>query len=118
PREREIPFEIDVVHADDDLVVIDKPHFLPTTPSGGFLQHTALVRLRRPFGNDDLTPIHRLDRHTAGLVMFSARPQSRGAYQTMFERRDVHKVYEAVSARPDDFDAEHPALAELSFPIT
>lgn len=105
PKEREVPFDLEVVHADDDLVVIDKPHFLPTTPGGQFVQNSALVRLRNRLGNDDLTPIHRLDRATAGLLMFSARPETRGPYQLMFERRVVQKTYEAVSARPAKFDA-------------
>jgi tRNA pseudouridine32 synthase / 23S rRNA pseudouridine746 synthase len=105
PVEGEVPFEIEVLHRDDDLVVIDKPHFLPTTPGGRFLQNSALVRLRNLLDNPDLAPIHRLDRATAGLLMFSARPATRGAYQLMFERRQVQKVYEAVSARPADWDA-------------
>lgn len=109
PIEREIPFEIEVLHQDDDLVVIDKPHFLPTTPGGKYLQSSALIRLRRLLGNDDITPIHRLDRLTAGLVMFSARPESRGPYQLLFERREVEKVYEAVS---------DPPAAPLAFPLT
>ena len=106
PVEGEVPFEIDVLHQDDDLVVIDKPHFLPTTPGGRFLQNSALVRLRNLLDNPELAPIHRLDRATAGLLMFSARPATRGAYQLMFERRQVQKVYEAVSARPADWDAD------------
>jgi len=101
-HERTVPFDEEILHLDDDLVVIDKPHFLPTTPGGRFLNHTALVRLRRRLGNDDLVPIHRLDRATAGVLMFSARPTTRGAYQSMFERREVQKIYEAVSALPDD----------------
>lgn len=105
PVEGEVPFEIEVLHRDDDLVVIDKPHFLPTTPGGRFLQNSALVRLRNLLDNPELAPIHRLDRATAGLLMFSARPATRGAYQLMFERRQVQKVYEAVSARPADWDA-------------
>lgn len=105
PVEGEVPFEIEVLHRDDDLVVIDKPHFLPTTPGGRFLQNSALVRLRNLLDNPDLAPIHRLDRATAGLLMFSARPATRGAYQLMFERREVQKVYEAVSARPAGWDA-------------
>ncbi|MCR2826762.1 pseudouridine synthase [Microbacterium sp. zg.Y909] len=98
--ERIVPFDEEILHIDDDLVVIDKPHFLPTTPGGRFLNHTALVRMRRRLDNPDLVPIHRLDRATAGVLMFSARPATRGAYQSMFERREVQKVYEAVSALP------------------
>lgn len=100
PVETHIPFEIEILHQDHDLVVIDKPHFLPSTPAGKYVQNSALVRLRRLLDNFDLAPIHRLDRATAGLLMFSARPVTRGAYQTLFQRRQITKVYEAVSARP------------------
>jgi len=117
PVEREIPFEIEVLHQDLDLVVADKPHFLPTTPGGKFLQNSALVRLRNRLGIPELTPIHRLDRATAGLLMFSTRPATRGAYQLLFENRRVEKVYEAVSALPDGWDAASPALAGRPFPI-
>jgi tRNA pseudouridine32 synthase/23S rRNA pseudouridine746 synthase len=117
PVEREIPFEIEVLHHDRDLVVADKPHFLPTTPGGKYLQNSALVRLRNLLGIPELTPIHRLDRATAGLLMFSTRPETRGAYQLLFERRQVEKVYEAVSALPDGWDAASPALAGRAFPI-
>lgn len=105
PVETRLPVEIEILHQDDDLVVVDKPHFLPTTPGGKFLQNSTLIRLRNLLGNPDLAPIHRLDRATAGLLMFSARPESRGPYQLLFENRDVQKVYEAVSARPADWDS-------------
>lgn len=104
PVEREIPFTEEILHTDDHLVVIDKPHFLPTTPGGKYLQNSALVRLRNRLGIPELTPIHRLDRATAGLLMFSVRPETRGAYQLLFEDRRVEKTYEAVSARPADWD--------------
>ncbi len=105
PVETYLPLEIEVLHQDADLVVIDKPHFLPTIPGGKFLQNSALIRLRNLLGNDELAPIHRLDRATAGVLMFSARPQTRAPYQLMFEKRQVQKVYEAVSARPAEWDA-------------
>lgn len=117
PVEREIPFEIEVLHHDRDLVVADKPHFLPTTPGGKYLQNSALVRLRNALGIPELTPIHRLDRATAGLLMFSTRPETRGAYQLLFERRQVEKVYEAVSALPAEWDPASPSLAGRPFPI-
>lgn len=107
PVEPEIPFHPEILHQDDDLLVVDKPHFLPTTPAGRYVQNSALVRLRKQLGNDDLAPIHRLDRHTAGVLMFSAKPETRGAYQTLFQRRAIEKVYEAVSARPTDWDDDH-----------
>lgn len=110
PDEPDIPYDVAVRHLDDDLLVVDKPHFLPTTPGGGFLMNSALVRLRRRFDNPDLTPIHRLDRATAGLVMFSVRPATRGAYQTLFADRAVEKVYEAVTAIPADGMPELPRV--------
>ncbi len=97
-RETPIPFEERVLFQDEHLVVVDKPHFLPMTPGGRFLQETLLVRLKKKLALDDLTPIHRLDRETAGVVIFSSRQDSRGAYQSLFQRREVRKVYEALAA--------------------
>ncbi|MGP6177626.1 pseudouridine synthase [Microbacterium sp. A196] len=113
PVETHIPFEIEILHQDHDLVVIDKPHFLPSTPAGKYVQNSALVRLRRLLDNADLAPIHRLDRATAGLLMFSARPVTRGAYQTLFQRRSIEKVYEAVSARPEGWENDLPRTVRL-----
>lgn len=97
PVEVPVPFRIVVVHRDEDLLVIDKPHFLATIPRGQHIVETALVRLRREFDLPALSPAHRLDRVTAGLLMFVVRPERRGAYQTLFRDRLVHKTYEAVA---------------------
>ena len=99
--EPHLPFEVRVLHRDEHLVVVDKPHFLPTTPGGRFLQNSALVRLRRALDHPDLVPLHRLDRATAGVLAFSACPDTRGAYQALFENRVVAKTYEAVVRLPD-----------------
>lgn len=96
-RETPIPFEECILHHDDNLLVADKPHFLPVIPSGRFLHETLLVRLKRRTGLQHLTPIHRIDRETAGIVVFSHNPATRGIYQSMFQKRVVKKVYEAVA---------------------
>ena len=101
PDERPLPVRHTLLHRDERLVVIHKPHFLPTTPGGRYVQETALVRLRNELGIDDLVPLHRLDRATAGVVMFSCDPATRGAYHLLFERRAVTKRYEAVCALPE-----------------
>ncbi len=95
--EPRVPFEIEILHRDDDLLVVDKPHFLATMPRGLHVIESALVRLRRELDLPDLSPIHRLDRLTAGVLIFSLRPANRGAYQTMFAKRRVTKYYEAVA---------------------
>ena len=95
--ETPIPFEAELLHRDAHLIVIDKPHFLPVMPSGHYLQQTALVRLKRSLGLDDLVPIHRIDRDTAGLVLFSVQPASRNAYQALFREHRVEKTYEAIA---------------------
>lgn len=92
-----IPFQEAVVFQDDHILVADKPHFLPTIPSGRFLKETLLVRLKRTYDLPHLVPIHRLDRETAGVVIFSHNPASRGAYQSMFQKRVVTKTYEAIA---------------------
>ncbi|MBM9466123.1 RluA family pseudouridine synthase [Nakamurella leprariae] len=96
--ERRVPFEIEILHRDDDLLVIDKPHFLATMPRGFYIVESALVRLRRDLGIPELSPAHRLDRVTAGVVVFTLRPEVRGAYQQLFAHRQVVKEYEAVAA--------------------
>lgn len=107
-NEAAIPFAASIVFQDELLVVADKPHFLPVTPSGIYLQHTLLVRLRRELGIDTLAPIHRIDRDTAGLVLFSVQPTTRDRYQALFRRQEVAKTYEAIA----------PWRADLVFPLT
>ena len=106
--EARIPFEEAVLYQDDHLVVADKPHFLPVTPSGHYLQETLLVRLKKRLGIDTLIPIHRIDRETAGLVLFSTQPDERNAYQAMFRDHAVTKHYEAIA----------PWRTDLTWPIT
>jgi tRNA pseudouridine32 synthase / 23S rRNA pseudouridine746 synthase len=93
-----VPFDMPVLHRDDDIVVVDKPHFLSTMPRGRHVAQTALVRLRRELDLPELSPAHRLDRLTAGVLLFTARREVRGAYQTLFARGAVHKVYMAGAA--------------------
>ena len=95
--EPRIPFEETVLYQDEHLVVADKPHFLPVTPSGCYLQETLLVRLKNRLGLNSLVPIHRIDRETAGLVVFSVQTTERNAYQAMFRDRTVTKHYEAIA---------------------
>lgn len=100
PDEPHLPVTETILFQDEDLLVVDKPHFLPTTPGGRFVQESALVRLRNRLGLPDLIPMHRLDRATAGVILFSTNPATRGAYQTLFEHRRIEKEYRCVSALP------------------
>ncbi len=97
PDEVPVPFPLEVVYQDEHIVVVDKPHFLATTPRGSHVAQTALARLRRELGVPTLGAAHRLDRLTAGLVLFTVRPEERGAYQSLFRDRLVRKEYEAVA---------------------
>lgn len=102
PFEHPVPFEEAIVFQDDYLVVADKPHFLPVTPKGRYLQETLLVRLKRKLGIDTLVPMHRIDRETAGLVAFTIQPHTRHAYQSLFRDKAVRKAYDAIAPlRPD-----------------
>ena len=96
-REPEIPFEERIVFQDEHILVADKPHFLPVTPSGLYLHQTLLNRLKKKTGIQTLSPIHRIDRDTAGLVIFSVKPDERAQYQNLFRDRAVKKVYEAIA---------------------
>lgn len=102
-----VPFEHKIIFENDHFLVADKPHFLTISPTGKYVQETLLVRLKKQTGNPDLTPIHRLDRETAGLVLFSKQVHSRGCYQQMFAEQKVTKVYHAIA----------PYNPELTFPI-
>jgi tRNA pseudouridine32 synthase/23S rRNA pseudouridine746 synthase len=104
PAEVPVPFPVGVVHRDAHIVVADKPHFLATTPRGSHVAETALARLRRELGIPTLTAAHRLDRLTAGLVLFTVRPEERGAYQTLFRDRRVRKEYEAIAPYDPSLD--------------
>lgn len=97
-----VPFDIPVRYRDDDVVVVDKPPFLATMPRGRHVAQTALVRLRRELDLPELSPAHRLDRLTAGVLLFTTRREIRGAYQTLFARGQVDKTYLArAGVNPD-----------------
>ncbi|TLP75756.1 pseudouridine synthase [Nesterenkonia sphaerica] len=113
PQEPPLPVQEAILWEDEHLLVVDKPHFLPTTPAGRYVQESLLVRLRHRLEMPHLVPIHRLDRGTAGVVIFAKEPQTRGAYQLLFENRRVYKTYECVSLLND-----HPSGVVDRFPLT
>jgi tRNA pseudouridine32 synthase/23S rRNA pseudouridine746 synthase len=96
-EEPRIPFEAKVLFQDAHLLVVDKPHFLPVIPTGKYVRETLLVRLKHETGIDDLVPMHRLDRETAGVIILSVNPATRGAYQSLFQQKQMHKTYEALA---------------------
>lgn len=106
--EARLPFDERVLYRDEHILVADKPHFLPVIPAGRFLHETLLVRLKKKWKLDQLVPVHRLDRETAGVVLFSINAATRGNYTALFRNRKVRKVYEALA----------PALSQISFPVT
>jgi len=106
--EPDIPFEEQIVFQDEHLLVADKPHFMPVTPGGRYVRHSLMARLKRRTGITALNPVHRIDRETAGLVVFNLRPQDRNAYHALFRERAVHKHYEAIA----------PHDTALAWPIT
>lgn len=96
-QEAAIPFAETVVYQDEHILVADKPHFLPVIPSGKFVQQTLLVRLKKSTGVASLSPVHRIDKDTAGLVLFSVNAATRDAYQSLFRKRAVTKSYHAIA---------------------
>jgi tRNA pseudouridine32 synthase/23S rRNA pseudouridine746 synthase len=108
PDEPALPVNEQVLFQDAHMVVVDKPHFMPVTPAGRYVQRSLLVRLKQRLGIDTLSPMHRIDRETAGLVLFSINPNERDAYHALFRNHAVHKVYEAVA----------PVRSDVSMPIT
>lgn len=106
-KETPIPFQESVLYRDDHILVADKPHFLAVAPSGKYLRETLLVRLKQKFMLEGLVPLHRIDRETAGVVIFSHNPETRGRYASLFLKQSVHKTYEAFA----------PCAPDVQFPI-
>lgn len=97
PNEVPVPFEMPILYVDEQLIVVDKPHFLASTPGGQYLIQTALVRVRQYFNDANISPLHRLDRETAGVLLFCRQPELRGRYQTLFQEQRIDKTYEAIA---------------------
>jgi tRNA pseudouridine32 synthase/23S rRNA pseudouridine746 synthase len=111
-NESTLPFKAEIIFQDARLVVADKPHFMPVTPGGQYVQQSLLVQLKQQLNLPELSPIHRIDRETAGLVVFSVRAQDRDAYQALFRLRQVDKTYEAIAGVPES------SPLKLEFPLT
>ena len=107
-----LPFTAQVIFQDDHLVVADKPHFMPVTPGGQYVQQSLLIQLKQTLNLPELSPIHRIDRETAGLVVFSVRAEDRNAYQELFRLRQVQKTYEAIAGTPES------SPLQPEFPLT
>ena len=105
--ETPVPFKEAILFQDEHLLVADKPPFLTVVPAGKHLQETLLVRLRKSTGIESLVPMHRIDRETSGLVMFTIQSETRGRYQSLFELKEIQKTYEAIA----------PYSPWLSFPM-
>ena len=98
PNEAKIPFKEKILFINENIIVVDKPHFIPVTPTGRYVKESLLARLKHHYQNEEISPIHRLDRETAGIVMFTCKPEVRGAYQSLFQKRQVDKTYEAIAS--------------------
>lgn len=107
-KEIPVPFEAKILFKNEHLLVVDKPHFLAVSPTGRYVKETLLVRLKQQLNNPDISPIHRLDRETAGVIIFSLQPGTRAQYHKLFEQHEVKKTYHAI--------ARHQP--ELQFPLT
>lgn len=112
PSEPQVPGQEQVIYHDSQLLVADKPHFLPVTPGGRYARQTLLVRLQQRLGVDTLTPIHRIDRETAGLVLFCVSPQARAAYHALVRQNGLSKTYQAIAPAPSASALQAPADAQ------
>lgn len=130
-HEPNIPFTCHVLFENEHVLVVDKPHFLATMPRGMWYRQTALIQLREQTGNPELSPAHRLDRQTAGVVVFVKHCHDRGAYQTCFEHHRVRKTYECLAPiiprhafsssahiDPVPYAPDDSGAPALSFPLT
>ena len=102
PNEPNIPFSHQLIYQDEQIMVVCKPHFLPVIPGGEYVNECLLERLRQQYQAPDLVAVHRLDRETAGLVLFCKQPDSRAAYAALFASGQINKHYLAVARLPAD----------------
>lgn len=107
-NELQVPFYESIIFEDENILIADKPHFLPTVPSGRYLKETLIARLKHRLGLDHLVPLHRLDRETAGLLMVSKNIATRDAYHALFREHRLEKTYEAIA----------PCKEDIVFPLT
>ncbi|OAV13763.1 pseudouridine synthase [Moraxella catarrhalis] len=108
-----VPFEHHIIYEDQTLLVVDKPHFLTVSPAGGYVQQTLLTRLKQATGNPHLSPVHRLDKQTAGLMIFTKTCESRRTYQSLFNDRKINKIYHAIAPMTQ----AHQFPLQLSLPL-
>lgn len=104
PDEVEVPGAIHIVHRDERLVVVDKPAFLSSIPRGQHVRQSVVVRLRDELGLPELSPLHRLDRITSGLLLLATQRRWRGPYQSLFQAGNVRKTYWARAAVRRDLE--------------
>jgi len=118
-EEPEVPLEFEVLHEDEDLLVIAKPAGLPVLPGGGFLDHTLLGQLHQRYPHDTPVPIHRLGRGTSGLMLLARSPLAKAHLSQQMRKRQIHKVYRAlvgVGDMPDQFSIKQ-AIGKLPHPV-
>ncbi|VEG12487.1 pseudouridine synthase [Moraxella cuniculi] len=103
-----VPFAHRIICENDELLVVDKPHFLTVAPAGRYVQQTLLTRLKAQTGNANISPVHRLDRETAGVILFAKTPKARTTYQKLFANHAIDKCYHAIA----------PASEQHHFPLS
>ncbi|MEZ9141942.1 MULTISPECIES: pseudouridine synthase [unclassified Shewanella] len=114
--ETKIPFQHKILHQDEHCILVFKPHFLPVTPSGNFVNECLIHRLRIASGIDTISPAHRLDRPTAGVMLMTVNPESRHAYHSLFTDGKINKQYQAIAQLTPELLALHQQDG-LSLPI-
>ncbi len=116
PIEAKIPFAEKILYQDDNIILAYKPHFLPVTPSGDFVNECLIHRLRLSTGIDTVAPAHRLDRETAGVILLTTRPETRHMYHQLFIDDAIRKNYQAIAKLTPDLLAQHQR-GELTLPL-
>ena len=112
------PSGLSCVHADDDLLVLDKPPGLLCVPGRGPDKQDCLSTRAQALWSDALI-VHRLDQPTSGLVLMARGLPMQRALSRIFAERRVHKRYQAVVAglpQPDD-TADDEGWSALALPI-
>lgn len=115
-EEAKVPFAERILFQDANIILAYKPHFLPVTPSGNYVNECLVHRLRRSTGIDTISPAHRLDRETAGVILMTVQPATRHRYHQLFVEGNIRKDYQALAKLTPALIAQYQR-GQLDLPI-
>ena len=95
--EKQVEFKYVPLYEDDYIIAIDKPDFMPVIPRMSHHFNSVVVKLKEYLQNEELTPLHRLDIETTGVLIFAKKYEYTSAFHALFRNKEIKKRYEALT---------------------